>query len=339
MHHGDVSPEIAQGLIALKNCIDGAQIPPSKLDESINVAVWNIREFGKSPRTTPAIHYLAEILGQFDLIALVELRDNLDDLGKVLPILGPSWDVVYSDWIADDGGNKERIGFLFDDRAVSFNGLAAEVDAPRVKSGQEFLAKQSFWRAPYMCSFRAGNFDFIAIATHARWGTGTTGRKAELQMLADWIAARVKDKSVEDHDIIVMGDFNTPQMDDALFKALTSGDLKVPQPLVTLKAGETVLKGSNLGNDARYDQILYQLSPLLASAKSGGGMPANAITAGGTLDFYPDAGIIEKLFPGQKYTLGKFSFQLSDHLPVWVQVKTDIDGARLNQIIQDNKNP
>ncbi len=47
MHHGDVSPEIAAGLLALKKRIDAAKIPPSKLDETINVAVWNIREFGK----------------------------------------------------------------------------------------------------------------------------------------------------------------------------------------------------------------------------------------------------------------------------------------------------
>ena len=81
-------------------------IPSSKLDESINVAVWNIREFGKVRRTDAAIHYIAEILGQFDLIALVELRDNLEDLGKVLPILGPSWDVVYSDF--RDPTDKKR---------------------------------------------------------------------------------------------------------------------------------------------------------------------------------------------------------------------------------------
>ena len=170
MHHGDVSPQIAQGLLELKKRITAAQIPPSKLDETVNVAVWNGREFGKVHRTEPAIHYIAEILGQFDLIALVELRNDLTDLGRILPILGPSWDVVYSDWMDDSGGNKERVGLLFDDRAVIFNGLAAEVDAPRSKKATEYLAAQSFWRAPYMCSFRAGNFDFIAIATHARWG-------------------------------------------------------------------------------------------------------------------------------------------------------------------------
>ena len=103
------------------------------------------------------------------------------------PILGPSWEVVYSDWNDDAGGNKERTAFLFDRRAVTFNGLAAEVDAPREKEATEYLAKQSFWRAPYMWSFRAGNFDFIAIATHTRWGDSIEGRQAELQMLADWI--------------------------------------------------------------------------------------------------------------------------------------------------------
>src|ERR1041385_3935058 len=149
MHHGDVSPDIAAGLLALKKRIDAAKIPSSKLDESINVAIWNIREFGKKHRTEPAIHYIAEILGQFDLVALVELRNDLTDLGCVLPILGPSWDIVYSDWQPDPGGNQERVAFLFDSRAVTFNGLAAEVDAPRVRQGSEFLAKQSFWRAPY----------------------------------------------------------------------------------------------------------------------------------------------------------------------------------------------
>src|SRR5881394_391016 len=145
MHHGDVSPDIAAGLLALRKRIEAAKIPPSKLDESINVAIWNIREFGKKRRTDAAIHYIAEVLGQFDLIALV------------------------------------------DRRAVSFNGLAAEIDAPRTKKREEYLAGQSFWRAPYMCSFRAGNFDFIAIATHARWGKSIEGRQNELQMLAEWI--------------------------------------------------------------------------------------------------------------------------------------------------------
>ena len=324
MHHGDVTPEIAAGLLALKKRIEAAKIPSSKLDETINVAIWNIREFGKKARTEPAIHYIAEILGQFDLIALVELRDNLADFGRVFKILGPTWDLVYSDWQEDNGGNNERVGFLFDRRAVTFNGLAAEVDAPRTKKDIEFLATQSFWRAPYMCSFRSGNFDFIAIATHARWGDSTAGREAELGMLADWIDTRVKSKAVEDTDIIVMGDFNTPKLDDKLFKALTRRGLQVPDALLKLKAGDVTVGGSNLNRDARYDQILH-----LPSVRK------RFTNFGGTLDFFVSDAAIKELFPKQAYTRDQFSFQLSDHFPVWVQIDTNIDGERLNQIVQD----
>lgn len=323
MHHGDVSPELAQGLLALKERIDAAGITSSKLDESINVAVWNIRDFGKTRRTEPAIHYIAEILGQFDLVALVELRDDLTDLGRVRPILGPSWEVVYSDWIADTGGNSERVAFLYDTRAVTFNGLAAEIDAPRVKKGEERLPTQSFWRAPYMCSFRSGNFDFIAVAAHARWGSNLAGREGELRMLAEWIDTRFASKYVEDHDLLVMGDFNVPKIGDRMFKALTSKGLTVPAPLVELKTRDQVLKGTNLGGDARYDQILHMPT-----------FPKNAITAGGAVNFLKNEAQIESLFPGKGYTLEKFSYQLSDHLPLWVQVKTDIEGMLLDQIVQ-----
>jgi endonuclease/exonuclease/phosphatase family metal-dependent hydrolase len=326
MHHGTVNPQIAQGLLALRARIQAAKIPSSKLDETLNVAVWNIREFGNKKRSDAAIHYIAEILGQFDLVALVELRSNLTDLGRVLPILGEYWDVVYSDWLADGGGNNERIAYLFDKRAVVFNGLAAEVDAPRKAQAEEYLARQSFWRAPYMCSFRAGNFDFITVATHARWGNSLTGRQAELQLLADWIDTRFKDRFVEDHDLIVMGDFNVPKLDDPLFTALTSRGLQIPAPLRNLRAADRLIGGTNLEETARYDQILHLPT-----------VPANFMKAGGTLDFFIDDAHIDELFPGKKFSRLQFSYQLSDHLPLWIQINTDIDGHRLDQIVQTGR--
>ncbi len=323
MHHGQVSPEIAQGLLNLKDRIAAAKIPPSKLDETINIAVWNIREFGKKKRSDAALHYIAEIIGQFDLVALVELRNNLEDLGQVMEYLGPSWKVVFSDWTDDNGGNDERTAFLFDRRAVTHNGLAAEIDAPRVKKGEEWVTLQSFWRAPYLCSFRAGNFDFLAIAMHARWGDSDLARQGELKLLSDWIKRRSEHKAVEDHDLIVMGDFNTPKLNDKLFSALSSCGLKIPQPLVNLKVGDRVIGGANMGKDARYDQILHLPT-----------VPANFTNAGGVLDFHIDDTHIEELFPGKKLTRDKFTYQMSDHMPVWIQIKTDIERFRLDQIIQ-----
>lgn len=86
MFHGKLSLQVAEGLKELRARIDAAKIPSSKLDETLNLATWNIREFGKRRRSEAAIHYIAEIVGQFDLVSVVELRDNLTDLGRILPI-------------------------------------------------------------------------------------------------------------------------------------------------------------------------------------------------------------------------------------------------------------
>ena len=104
MDHTGVSKDVARGLRAWQERIKAAQIPSSKLDESVNIATWNIREFGKKPGSEPAIHYIAEVLGQFDLIGVVELRDDLTPLGRVLQVLGPYWRAVYSDMIPIPAG-------------------------------------------------------------------------------------------------------------------------------------------------------------------------------------------------------------------------------------------
>lgn len=313
MFHGELSKEIAQGLMELQARIKNAQIPPSKLDETLNIATWNIREFGKEKRTEAAIHYIAEILGQFDLIGVVELRDDLSDLGRVLPILGPYWRTIYSDMIPDSGGNRERIAFLYDKRAVTFGGFAAEANPPRKKMGNEYVSEISWWRSPYMASFRSGNFDFVVLSAHIRWGDSETARKGELQLLADWVDAKRKEKAHEDKDIIVMGDFNIPDRNDELFKAITSRGLEIPQALRQLSFG------TNLAKDKRYDQILH--CPIY---------PENFTNQGGVLDFY--AGDVSPLFPGM--SLENFTYQLSDHLPLWMQVSTDIAGQQLDEIIQ-----
>lgn len=315
MNHGKVSPAIAKGLLALKERIKAAKIPSSKLDETLNIATWNIRAFGKGQRTEAAIHYIAEILGQFDLIGIIELCDDLTDLSRVLQILGPTWRAVYSDMIPDAGGNRERLGFVYDKRAVTFNGLAAEANAPRAKKGVEYLPETSFWRSPYMASFRAGSFDFVVLTTHIRWGDSVEARRAEIGMLADWIEAKRREKTNEDKDLIVMGDFNIPSRTDPLFAAIARHGLQVPKALLGAH-------GTNLEKDKRYDQILHY--PIY---------PENFTNAGGELDFYLDEARIKQLFPGGM-TREKFTYQLSDHLPLWMQINTDIEGQRLEQIVQ-----
>lgn len=313
MYHGEISKEIAAGLKELKKRIDAANIPSSKVDETLNIATWNVRDFGKSERSEAAIHYIAEIMGQFDLIALVELRDKLHDLARVLKILGPYWKAVYSDAIPDAGGNRERVAYIYDKRTVAFTGLAAEADATRKKVGDEYIPPKSWWRKPYIASFKSGNFDFVLITAHIRWSKSEKHRIGELQMLADWIDAKAKDKSNEDKDILLMGDFNIPSRESELFEAITSKKLKIPDALLGLEFG------TDLEKKKRYDQILH--CPIYKTKFT---------NAGGLVDFY--CGDIKPLFGNMKKL--DFTYQMSDHLPLWIQINTDIDGEILDQIIR-----
>lgn len=316
MQHGNVAPALARGLLALKDRIDAAAIPASRIDQTINIATWNIREFGRKPRSEAAIHYLAEILGQFDLISIVELRENVGDLQRVLAILGPEWRAVYSGVVPDDGGNGERIGFVFDRRAVAFEGMAAVAVPPRVKVDGEYLIQDRFWwRLPYMASFRAGGFEFILIAAHIRWGSGDSDRLREIELLAQWIDAFRQSEQATTRDLIVVGDFNIPSRRSALFKAITRYGLHVPKALLADSFG------SNLARDKRYDQILQYPSDAY---------PDSFADKGGVLDFHLSDAHVAALFPGM--TLEKYTYQLSDHLPLWIQVRTDDARAKLEAL-------
>jgi len=319
MNHGKVSAEIAEGLLALRKRIEAAAIPSSKLDESINIATWNIREFGKARRTAKSIHYIAEILGQFDLVGIVELQENLGDLGRVLQILGPYWRAVYSDVIPDYGGDYERLGYIYDKRAVTFNGLAAEADSPRKKVGDEYIPEISFWRAPYLASFKAGSYDFVVLSVHVRWGDRIAARTGELEALAKWVSDHQSREHTVDRDIIVMGDFNIPSRRSPTYAAITKYGLQIPSKL----AQRTF--GSNLEKDKHYDQILHY--PRHGDAFT---------NAGGILDFYIDKKHIKELYP-DGLTKDEFTYQMSANLPLWMQINTDLESQKLEQVVQNSK--
>lgn len=326
MNHGHLSSEVAAGLKLLRGRIAQAQIPSSKLDETINLATWNIREFGAGQRTEASLHYIAEIIGQFDLVSVVELRDDLSQLRRVLDILGPYWDVVYSDYSRDAGGNHERLALIHDTRSVTFTGLASHVvPADRKKNKQaDYIAEIDWWRPPYMAGFQAGGFDFILVVAHIRWGgdgaAGEAERARELGKLANWVGVKAKEKYVTDKDLVILGDFNIPTTSGPAFKAITSTGLQIPKAL----RGVT---GSNLAKNKRYDQLLHLPSKVFDAAFTG---------RGGVLDFAGDAGVagLKALFKGIRGTSSRgLTYELSDHLPLWIHVNTDNADAVLDQII------
>lgn len=165
-----------------------------------------------------------------------------------------------------------------------------------------------------MASFASGNFDFIVITAHIQWGT-EEGRDKELRLLADWVDAKRAEKTAVDRDLIVMCDFNVPDTTGPLYQAVTSKGLCLPTGLASLA------HGSNLEKDKRYDQILHY--PVY---------PENCANTGGVLDFYGSEADIDALFPGMNKT--DFTYQMSDHLALWLQLRTDIDDMVLSQLIR-----
>jgi len=316
MDHGRISQDIAKGLKELRKRIAKFEIPESILDKKIKIATWNIREFGKQARKKASIHFIAEILNCFDLIAITELRANLNDFSKVLSILGPFWRVVYSDFLMDRGGNRERMAYLYNKRSVTFTGLASELDGPRKKDpeSKEYLPKITWWRSPFLASFKAGNFDFVMITAHIRWGADETERIKPLKLLAEVIDKKRRQSYSVDQDIILLGDFNIPALDDDLFNAVTSKGLRIPAALRNLEFG------SNLAKKKRYDQILHYPGSTKCFTDNAG-----------VLDFYK--GGIPKLYPGLGLTKHEFTYQLSDHLPLWIEVDIDLEDEKLDQII------
>ena len=175
MHHitdiKSVSKDIAAGLKVLKERIAAAQVPSSNWTGPFNLATWNIREFGESraPRSPSTI---AEVLGQFDLHpGLVELRDDLRDLRRVLDVLGPYWRAVYSDAVLDPAATASAWPYLYDKRQIAFSSMASTAFAHQ-PPGTGWVPDFNWWRPPTWPSFKSGSFDFVIVSTHIRWGDG-----------------------------------------------------------------------------------------------------------------------------------------------------------------------
>jgi hypothetical protein len=96
-----------------------------------------------------------------------------------------------------------------------------------------------------------------------------------------------------------------------MYSAVVSKGLRMPSSLI----GKDL--GSNLVRDKRYDQILLSSD-----------YPNTFTSTGGVLDFY--AGGHKPLFPNLSKT--QFTYQLSDHLPLWMHINTDVDDFKLEQI-------
>jgi endonuclease/exonuclease/phosphatase family metal-dependent hydrolase len=277
---------------------------PAAGEGNLRIATWNLREFGKTPRLDASIRILAATIASFDLVSIVELRDDLTDLHRLLKALGKygPWRVVHSDYLRDAGGNRERVGFLYRADRVEFTGLASNAEATRTREGDEYEAPIPWWRAPFLASFSAGKFPFLLVAAHLRWGKTQAARETELRALGSWLQTRRKERFFGGENVLVVGDFNVANDGSKAWPALRENGLCQAPGL----EGDP---GTDLARGKRYDRILVTEDD------------QNRLTGrAGAVDLY--AGSYEPLLPKTGMTEKRLTWEISDHLPLWVEILT-----------------
>jgi endonuclease/exonuclease/phosphatase family metal-dependent hydrolase len=321
-----------ENLLRLRRQLD-RDIPPRSLSENLLLATWNIREFSDN-RRMESLHYMAEIISRFDLIAVQEVSENLKGLEKLMSLLSLNWDYIVTDSTEGSAGGGERTAFLFDKSKIAFKKMAGEIILPQDKLIDGQL---QFARTPFTIAFQAGWFKFNLTTVHIYYGSssGTDPRRvAEIRTIASFLAKRAQK---EDLSYILLGDFNIVGVGDATMKALEDNGFTVPDSIKQ--------HPSDLGGTKHYDQIAFslQLSPDMT-------VFSDKEQRAGAFDFTESVFTEEEsddyrpYFPAKnvqgkteeevrKYYLKTWrTFQMSDHLPLWTELKVDFSDRYLERL-------
>lgn len=386
----------SQRLLDLRRQIS-EEIPPKSARETLLVASWNIRDFGKSsfnpgPRLKETSYYIAEILSAFDIVAVQEIGD-LEEFDDLMDLMGPNWEYIISDITEGVSGNGERVAFVFDKNRVFTRNVVGEVvltesreiggDAATIKlpdgakletedgvidlakgdmvhlpEGQKIVDRKQFARTPFLVAFQAGWFKFTLCSGHIYFGKAKgpkyQRRVRELAALAKFF----KDRSADNgENYIILGDFNVVSTEDDTMKALLNNGFDVPEELWGLK--------TNMLGTAIYDQIAFRVRekeleiPNFADHSSAGvfncfkhlfraneddGVPtgeefAHLMSAESDFAHYVNAipaGKLDGKTEEEKrsYYWRKWrTWQMSDHMPLWVALKTDFADDYLKEAI------
>lgn len=304
---------VVDRLLALRTAL--AALPVKTLDRNLTVATWNLRDFGSArlnpePRFPECYYYIAEILDRFDVTAVQEVNDNLRDFERLMRILGGHYDYIATDTTEGTGGNGERMVFIFDRRKVSFRNIAGEIVLPKGKK-----EVTQFARTPFVVSFQCGWFKFDLCTAHLYYGddsgAGKRRRIEEIKSLGRFMMKRAK-KSLA--NTFILGDFNVVGPNDPTWKALEDTGFRMPDSVRDVR--------TNLDNEKYYDRIAFASAREEVKFVSG--------SSGGTFRFFDhvfrdaDEAHYRALAKNMNIDYRKWStWQISDHLPLWVQVETD----------------
>jgi len=335
MKNDEERVRITDKLLKLRAQLD-RDIPPKSATDTLLLATWNIREFANN-RRTESLHYIAEIISRFDLVAVQEVSSDMTGLKKVISLLGHNWDYIVTDSTEGNAGGWERMAFIYDKCKVFFRNMAGELVLPDKNLIGE--KKLQFARTPFSVAFQASWFRFVLATVHILYGSSSKNdpqRVAEIDAVADFLRRRA---DREDVSYILLGDFNIFGTDDSTMKALEKQGFYIPDAIKT--------HPTDMGQTRHYDQIAFKLKlDKNMTVFSESEQKAGAFNFAETIYPLEDVGIYAKYFDA-RFTEGKTeaeieeyyretwrTFQMSDHLPLWVELRVDFSDQYLQKIGQ-----
>jgi exonuclease III len=251
----------------LEEALDDDDIPPKRDGENLLIATWNIKALARVTKRWTAsdsdnpkrnlldLCCIATIMSRFDVIALVEVKREMEALRLLMEILGPKWGFIVSDVTEGTGGNTERLGYVFDLDRVRPSGMAGELVIPddELKLSDAVL-KEQFDRTPYKVSFSSKEDAFTLVSLHIVFGERASDRTPELGGFARWMRDHAEDEDEFNRNLIALGDFNIDRRDDPYWLAFASTGLGAPIPLQEARRN---IAASSGGTDKYYDQIAW----------------------------------------------------------------------------------
>ncbi|MGB3406553.1 MAG: endonuclease/exonuclease/phosphatase family protein [Jannaschia sp.] len=353
-HFPEKSAFIARRLRALRHDLRLA-IGARRRPDSLIVGSWNLRAFDDgAPRLDESFHYIAEIISNFDVCAIQEVKSDLRPLERLVRFLGPSWDYFVNDVSIHRGGNNERSAFLYNRDKVFFRKRIGEIVLPRGTLPED----EQPARSPFFAAFQSGWFQFTLTTVHIIEGRDANTAAQNRALRAAEITAignRLVDLAAEQDEVFFfLGDMNIERPDDEIMQALEGTGMQVPD------FGET-----NLGGTRYFDQIAFttegraeRKTRLLGhgrfdwrNAVFGPRQPVGHEQTPDPdwLERMEDAALIdhyERMIQTQRQDHGsppmadfrsryqeKTTYEMSDHLPIWVEVETDYSDDYLDSYL------
>ncbi len=312
------------------------------------LSTWNLREFSNSEnRLEECFWYIAEIISSFDLIALQEIGNDMSALKKLMEILGYKYEYIVTDTPNVEGGN-ERIAFVYNIGKVMFKNIAGEISLD-TKERERYQLPYGFARPPFVVAFQASWFKFNLCSVHIYYGSEEkneiTGEKDNIRRKNEIvaIAQKLNDRAKkEDVTYILLGDFNIEKKGDDNYNALV-GTKETPTGFYIKSISEELYTNSK--NDKAFDQIAFNMQNIKLEDLDI--QEESKEVKMGVLKYYNSIFNDEKYYKTiaqgiYKKKKEKFpknwdfnswkTFQMSDHLPLWIEMRIDFTDQYLETL-------